>query len=79
MKHALALTLALMGMTLAAPNPANWTQVLKEARGQTVNFYMWGGSENINRYVDTAVAPALKKLGVTLARRPWMSLRFSAV
>ncbi|WP_045233373.1 ABC transporter substrate-binding protein [Deinococcus pimensis] len=47
-----------------------WNQVLSEARGQTVNFYMWGGSENINTYVDTVVAPRLKTLGVTLKRVP---------
>lgn len=55
---------------LAAPNPANWPGVLREARGQTVNFHMWGGSDNINRYVDTVVAPAAAKLGVTLKRVP---------
>ncbi|PYE53105.1 putative spermidine/putrescine transport system substrate-binding protein [Deinococcus yavapaiensis KR-236] len=47
-----------------------WSDVLREARGQTVNFYMWGGSDNINRYVDRVVAPELKKLGVTLRRVP---------
>lgn len=69
-KRVLALTLALGGGALAAPNPSNWPQVLREARGQTVNFYMWGGSSNINAYVDGVVAPALKKLGVTLRRVP---------
>lgn len=66
----LTLTLALSSPALAAPNPANWPSVLQGARGQTVNFYMWGGSDNINRYVDTVVAPAAKKLGVTLRRVP---------
>jgi len=70
MRYTLTLILALTGAALAAPNPANWPQVLKEARGQTVNFYMWGGSDNINVYVDRVVAPALKKLGVTLRRVP---------
>ncbi|BDP44131.1 ABC transporter substrate-binding protein (plasmid) [Deinococcus aetherius] len=70
MKTILTLTLALVGTSLAAPDPANWPQVLKQARGQTVNFYMWGGSDNINTYVDTVVAPALQKLGVTLRRVP---------
>jgi len=71
MHKAFLITLVLSGgAAVAAPNPANWPQVLKEARGQTVNFYMWGGSHNINRYVDTVVAPELRKLGVTLRRVP---------
>lgn len=31
---------------------------------------MWGGSDDINKYVGTVVAPAAKKLGVTLRRVP---------
>ena len=40
---------------------ANWNDVLTQAKGQKVNFYMWGGSDSINRYVDDWVAPRLKK------------------
>ncbi|WP_420594049.1 ABC transporter substrate-binding protein [Deinococcus sp.] len=47
-----------------------WASIQKEAQGQTVNFYMWGGSDDINKYVDTVVAPAAKKAGVTLRRVP---------
>lgn len=47
-----------------------WADVRREARGQTVNFYMWGGSDNINAYVDKVVAPELRQLGVTLRRVP---------
>ncbi len=64
-----ALPFLLLSAT-AAPNPADWPSVLRAARQQTVNFYMWGGSDNINRYVDTVVAPAAKALGVTLRRVP---------
>lgn len=53
----------------ATPSAA-WTATERAARGQTVNFYMWGGSDNINRYVDTVVAPAARKLGVTVRRVP---------
>lgn len=68
------LSAALLGAHAApatsTPDPRDWPTVLKQARGQTVNFYMWGGSDNINRYVDRVVAPRLKTLGVTLRRVP---------
>lgn len=31
---------------------SEWDQVLKEASGQTVNLYMWGENDSINRYID---------------------------
>ncbi len=44
-----------------------WADILTEARGQTVNFYMWGGSDVINGWVTGEVASTLKeKYGVTL-------------
>jgi putative spermidine/putrescine transport system substrate-binding protein len=53
------------------PLEAAWEEVTKEADGQTVQLYMWGGSEAINRYIDEWVAPRLKEAnGVTLNRVP---------
>lgn len=50
---------------------ASWEQVTLEAKGQTVNMYMWGGSDTINRYMDEWVAPRLKEeTGVMLRRVP---------
>lgn len=50
---------------------ATWEQVAKEAKGQTVNLYMWGGSDSINKYIDEWVAPRLKEeADVTLKRIP---------
>lgn len=41
------------------------------ARGTTVNFFMWGGDEEINAYVDDYVAPRVEEEhGVTLRRTP---------
>jgi putative spermidine/putrescine transport system substrate-binding protein len=60
----------------AAPAPAawdldNWDSVLAAARGQTVNWYMWGGSESINRFVDeTYGVPLREQYGITLNRVP---------
>lgn len=50
---------------------ADFAQILKEARGQTVSIYMWGGDESVNRYMDEWVAPrAEKELGIKLKRVP---------
>lgn len=43
-----------------------WSKILKEAKGQTVNWYMWGGGAKINTYVVDYIGAEAKKLGVTL-------------
>ena len=58
-----------------APPPGyegqDWVAIVEEARGQTVNFYMWGGSDLINRWVTGWVAPRLEeKYGITLNMVP---------
>ena len=50
----------------ADPDPAKWDAVLAEARGQTVYFNAWGGSENINAYVEWAGAEMERRYGVKL-------------
>ncbi len=55
---------------VAAPSPAvssaGFDTVLAEAKGQTVNWYMYGGDDTINAFVNGFVADKLKALGVTL-------------
>jgi putative spermidine/putrescine transport system substrate-binding protein len=60
-----------------APNVAgefdinNWDSVLAAARGQTVNWYIWGGSDSINAFVDNFYGKTLKeRYGITLNRVP---------
>jgi putative spermidine/putrescine transport system substrate-binding protein len=48
----------------------NWDGVVAAAKGQTVRWYLWGGSDSINRFVDTTYGPALKALGIKLERVP---------
>jgi len=43
-----------------------WNRILSEAKGQTVNWYMWGGGAKINAYVNDYLAAEAKKFGVTL-------------
>jgi putative spermidine/putrescine transport system substrate-binding protein len=50
---------------------ADWDSVIAAARGQTVNWYMWGGSESINNFVDTFYGQALaERYDITLNRAP---------
>jgi putative spermidine/putrescine transport system substrate-binding protein len=49
----------------------SWTDIVAEARGQTVNFYMWGGSDLINSWVTGYVAQSVQtQYGVTLNMVP---------
>ncbi len=43
---------------------------LRAARGQTVRFWLYGGDDRVNAYVDVIVAPAARRLGVTVRRVP---------
>ena len=45
---------------------AAWDRIERAARGQTVYFNAWAGSENINAYLQWAGAEVLKRWGVKL-------------
>jgi putative spermidine/putrescine transport system substrate-binding protein len=67
---------ALLGLTAcsgtsgaAAPtalDPGNWPAVLAQAKGQTVNFYAYGGDTVLNSFLSGYVTDALAMQGVTL-------------
>jgi putative thiamine transport system substrate-binding protein len=63
-------TLSLMGAASLNPWAAwaaeAWTQTLRAARGQTVYFNAWAGSEPINAYIQWAGAELKRDFGVTL-------------
>ncbi|WP_371274999.1 ABC transporter substrate-binding protein [Zhengella sp.] len=50
----------------ADPDPKNWESVLDAARGQTVYWNAWGGSENINAYIEWAGDELESRFGVDL-------------
>lgn len=50
----------------AALDPTHWSSVLAQAKGQTVNWYMWGGDDTLNRFVTGYVADRLRAEGITL-------------
>lgn len=49
----------------------DWDSVLAAAKGQTVNWYIWGGSDSINAFVDDFYGKTLKeRYDITLNRVP---------
>lgn len=69
---------AFTAQTDAAPTGAGkatiyttWDDVLAAAKGTTVNWYMWGGSDVINTNVDSGIgAPLKEQFDVTVNRVP---------
>ena len=80
MKRIVFLTAVLALLVSACGAPAqsarefdinNWDSVLNAARGQTVNWYLWGGSDSINAFVDDFYGKALmERYDITLNRVP---------
>ena len=67
MKLLLAAAALALGIGVAraeGPNPADWDAVLADARGETVYWNAWGGSENINAYIEWAGAELSERYGV---------------
>ncbi len=53
------------------PGFGSWDEVVEQAHGQTVFWYMWGGSDNINGFVDNFYGkPLMEEYGITLERVP---------
>lgn len=49
----------------AAANP-DWAHTEQQARGQTVYFNAWGGSDSVNRYLQWAAEQVQRQYGITL-------------
>jgi putative spermidine/putrescine transport system substrate-binding protein len=54
----------------AEVDPSDWDEVVAAADGGTLDLHMWGGSTEINRFVDEVYGPRLADLGITLNRVP---------
>lgn len=65
-RNALMMASSLPLVTLSFAQSANWGDIERKARGQTVVFNAWGGSERINAYLAWAGAELQKQHGVTL-------------
>ncbi len=50
---------------------SSWEKIAEVAKGQKVNFYMWSGDAQINKFIDNYLAQRLKKqYEITLNRVP---------
>lgn len=73
-----ALPLTLIGSVMAQddmmeppPGFESWEDVVAAADGMTVNWYLWGGSDAINEFVDTTYGiPLMEEYNITLNRVP---------
>lgn len=54
--------------TAAGPELSDWTAIEKAASGQTVYFNAWGGSENINAYLEWVGTEMQARYGVTVVQ-----------
>ncbi|MDC5707550.1 ABC transporter substrate-binding protein [Vibrio europaeus] len=52
--------------SLSAFAADTWQEVVEKAKGQTVYFHAWGGSQEINRYIQWAGNELQSQYGVTL-------------
>ena len=65
----LAIMAPLMAKAADKKSFNNWEEVVEAARGGTVNWFMWGGADNINEYVSGYIGSELKdRYNVTLKR-----------
>jgi putative spermidine/putrescine transport system substrate-binding protein len=70
--------LLLMSSTALADTAADtalkamtWDEITEDARGGTVNWFMWGGADTINRYASDHIGTVLKRdYDITLNRVP---------
>ena len=67
LSFATAVFVGLVAPALAVdPDPSDWQAVLGEAKGQTVYFNAWGGSDNINAYIAWVGDEVAARYGITL-------------
>ena len=44
----------------------NWDQIVNSAQNKTVKLHAWGGSKNINNYINWVKAKVHEKYGIKL-------------
>ncbi len=60
-----------LAMGEAVADERSWEEIVSAARGQTVDWFMWGGSPAVNAYVNGYVAEQLKtRYAITLRQAP---------
>ena len=54
----------------AAAVATGWDDVVSAAQGQTVRWWLWGGDDRVNAYIDDVVAPIARERGIDVERVP---------
>ena len=62
----LSLSLPIWAQVTKPPKAKNWAEIEKIARGQTVYFNAWAGSERINAYLQWVAAEVKATYGITM-------------
>ena len=61
----------IVALPAAASDDPGYAEILRQARGSEVKWYMWGGSTTINTWVDGYVAKTVtERFDITLKRVP---------
>ena len=47
-------------------NKNNWDQIVKSTQNKTVKLHAWGGSKNINNYINWVKVKVYEKYGIKL-------------
>jgi putative spermidine/putrescine transport system substrate-binding protein len=70
--HMSVLAIGIIGMICLFPAQADeWERIVEKARGQTVDWFMWGGSPSVNAFVNGYAAQQVKaQYGITLRQVP---------
>ena len=68
----ISLLIVVTGLNIALQaNALTWSQIMERARGQTVDWYMYGGFATTNAYVNGYLAPRVMELyGINLRQVP---------
>jgi putative thiamine transport system substrate-binding protein len=59
-------TMSGAGAQRISPDPGNWPAILDKARGQTVYWYAWGGSQPLDDYIAWAGEAMKSRYGVSV-------------
>lgn len=65
-RQVVAMLGASLGTPLFAQTGSTWPSLVEKARGQTVYFNAWAGSQNINAYIQWTAVEVQKRFGVQL-------------
>lgn len=66
LKYLIVVSVLLHSVCFAVASDKGWQEIVKKAKGQTIYFNGWGGSEAINDYVQWAGDLAGERYGITV-------------